>query len=386
MSLGTVDARQSSEDRPPKPGIGRLLIPVVVVLVVAGLGWWGSQRLGRPELGVGLLIGLIPVFVLLLVRLARRLPRILLVTLGALVPVLIVLGTIVLALTNSSPNYSTGPPPGPLPLAVTVAYTGQATIDNGQISLSDSVVVSADAMTAISDNLLSRLKSTSDSAEIRRTLTWCVGSGGVPSSWTLPAGLQINSATPAQLQSVLVDNWSACFSPQRLTAGSWQLVERLDTGYVYQRLTAVAYNSGELYAVTDIPVDLGQLDTGLTLEGRDATYGMEAAAESTVRLAAPAQTIADIDPATTVNRVPGVGDRATVAVDRTTSDVHIVVLKPLLRNDSGLFAYSALKWGPLKWFIGVVTVLFSGILTDVGRSALKWLFVAVFRRRPKPSA
>jgi hypothetical protein len=386
MSLGTVDARQSSEDQPPKPGIGRLLIPVIVVLVVAGLGWWGGRVLGRTDLFVGLAIGLTPILLLSLVRLVRRLSRRARIMLAALV-ILSGLGTAVVLLGQESKVRGTGAAPGPpIPLAVSASFTSKGTIDSGQIAFVDRLIVPATAMDQIRTNLLGRLESTSDSQEVLAVLRWCLPNGTVPTSWTLPPGLKLSQATPGQVQSVLIDNWDACFDPQKFAALSWNLVEQVDTGYLYVRSTTVAYDSGDLYGVAEIPVDLDRLDSGLALEGREATYDLLPAPGSTMQLTAPGGAVAGVDPATTVNSLPGLGDQVAVPVDEDTASVHVVVLKPWLRNKAGHALYQALLWGPLQWFIGVVTVLFSGILTDVGRSALKWLFVAVFRRRPKPSA
>jgi hypothetical protein len=377
MSLSTVDATTAPAD-PPRPR--RLWIAFVALLVALGVAWYVSTLLGRPSLFVGFAIGLVPVFGFTVVRWLRRLRRGAVITLAVLMLVVLAGGFVLFAITGNNTTNNAAPP-GPLPLVVSVAYTAKGTVDNGQIGLDDEMVVSNAAMGQISDDLLARIRSTSSGADIGRTLSWCTGGAPVPATWTLPPGLQPSLATAAQIQSVILDNWSACFDPQRLSSSSWQLAERLDDGYLYRRAETDTYSSGKLYSVAEVPIDLGFLNSGLSLGGYDVVYELSADTGSTLQLSAPGGAIGGLDPNATVTSLPGLGDRASVPLDRDTDSVHVVVLTSWLRNKSGHALYQALLWGPLQWLIGLASFLFSGFLSDFGRNLLKRSFMVVFRRR-----
>jgi hypothetical protein len=385
MSLGTVDATTPPAD-PPKRR--RLWIPFVGLVVALALGWYVSQLLGRSNLFVGFAIGLVPVFLFTVGRWLRRRRRAPAITIVVVFVVVVIAGAFVVATlqgNGSSPGVSGGPPP--LRLAVSVTYTAKASVDSGQITLDDEMVVSNAAMGQISDDLLARLRSTSDQGDIRAVLNWCTGGAPVPATWTLPPGLQLSQASAAQIQSVLVDNWAACFNPQRLSSSSWQLTERLDDGYLYARTETDPYDSGSLYSVADVPIDLGDLNPHVSIGGSDVLYGLSAGAGSTLQLSAPSGAIGGLDPSAAVTTLPGVGDQASIALDRDTDDAHVVILTSVLRNKAGHAFYQALLWGPLQWIIGLVSFLFGGIISDFGRNLLKRGFLAVFRRRPaKPVA
>jgi hypothetical protein len=359
----------------------------MALLVALGVAWYVSTLLGRPSLFVGFAIGLVPVFVFTVLRWLRRLRRGAVITLVVLLLVVLAGGIVAFGIAGHSPTNSAGPPPGPLPLVVSVSYTAKGIVDNGQIGLDDEMVVSNAAMGQISDDLLARVRSTLNDGDIHRTLNWCTGGAPVPATWTLPPGLQLSLASVAQIQSVILDNWSACFNPQRLSSSSWQLAERLDDGYLYRRTETDTYSSGKLYSVAEVPIDLGYLNSHLSLGGYDVVYGLSADTGSTLQLSAPGGAIGGLDPNATVTSLPGLGDRASVPLDRDTDSVHVVVLTSWLRNKSGHALYQALLWGPLQWLIGLASFLFSGFLSDFGRNLLKRSFTVVFRRRPsKPAA
>ncbi len=403
----------------------------VAIAAAVTLAWFVARLAQRPELftvsAVGLgLVALIGAVRGLVRTVTGRWKKVLL--LGAVV---LLIGAACLSsiwyFSFGRGDYAAAPPPLPstivLPLAVSAEYAGDGKVNDGQVVLHEELVVSGATMNRVRDDILDRVLNARDPSELVAAVVWCLEADGsgepavVPTTWILPEGISLIDPSVEHIRKLIAANWeSQCFRPERLDSSDWDLSLRRDDNYVYRRERVVPFDVGWMYStptvdpgirafsVTVPAAPLGfrfaaapPSQTGVTLDAPvtrsgyyEGPYYLEPARDSSIRLTGAAQAIAAVDPATTVVSQPGVGDRVVVDVSEHTDSVNLVVLSAPFRNSPGRAVYQSLQWGPLQWVLGLVTLVVSGFLSDLGLGLFKRIF-GRFRRasptlRPRPPA
>jgi hypothetical protein len=396
----------------------------VVLAAAVALAWFVARLAQRPELFAVCAAGL---GLVALVGVVRGLTR---TVTGRWKKVLLLGGVVLLigaACLGSSLFFSFGrenaaaPPPGSivLPLAVSAEYAGDGKVNDDAVELDEELVVSNATMNRVRDDLLKRVLNARDPGELVAAVQWCLetdGSSGpavVPTTWTLPEGISLVDPSVDGVRELIAANWEGqCFRPERLDSSDWELSLRRDDAYVYRRERLVPFDVGWLYSTPMVDAPLRSLsvtfpanplgfrfaaappaqpgEPGVTLDASfsrssyfEGPYILEPAGDSSIRLTGAAQAIAGVDPASTVVSQPGVGDRVVVDVGEHTDAVNLVVLSSPFRNSPGRAIYQSLQWGPLQWVLGLVTLIVSGLASDLGLGLLKRILGRV--RRPSPT-